>query len=77
MSAFARALGGLVAALGVVATGFHPLSGVAAAALLLVSVMGWWLRGASLAGRVAAGLDGLAGSLGLLRCDPAIGEPGA
>jgi hypothetical protein len=75
VSAFARALGGLVAALGVVVTGFHPLSGVAVAGVLFAALAGLWWRGARLAGRVAAGLDGPARSLGLLRCAPSRRNP--
>src|SRR5262249_10160890 len=57
-----------------------PAGGVGGAGVVWSALAGWWWRGARLAGRVAAGLDGLARSLGLLRCDSAQrnkGEPGA
>jgi hypothetical protein len=54
----------------VAAAGFHPAVGTAGGVLLALLLLGAWWRGAHLAGRIIAGLDGLAGNTGLVRCGP-------
>jgi GT2 family glycosyltransferase len=53
------------------AAGLHVAAGAAAAAALAALLLAAWWRGTRLAGQLAAGFDGLAHRLGLVRCGPA------
>ena len=69
LSALTKSLGLLAGGIAGLAVGLHLLAGIAAAGLLLASVLGLWWRGASLAGRVAASLDEVAASLNMSPCE--------
>jgi hypothetical protein len=71
-SAWVAAAGGLVAALAAAAV--HPAAGAAGGGLLAALLLAAWWRGARLAGRIVAGLDGLARGTGLAPCGSAAGE---
>src|SRR5262245_29765809 len=71
LSALTKSLGLLASGIAGVAAGLHPLAGVATAGVLLGAVAGFWWRGTTLAGRVAAGLDEVASRLNLFPCEPA------
>jgi hypothetical protein len=69
LSPFAKTLSALAVVAGLIATGFHAGYGAAVAGLLIASLLGVWLRGASLAGCAAGGLAELTKGLGLIPCD--------
>jgi GT2 family glycosyltransferase len=64
----AQLAGALGAAATVLAAGCHVLLAAGAAAVLAALAAGAWWRGARLAAQAAAGFDGLARGLGLIRC---------
>jgi GT2 family glycosyltransferase len=69
LSPFAKTLSALAVGAGLIATGFHPGYGGAVAVLLTATLLGVWLRGATLAGCAAGALAELTRGLGLFPCD--------
>jgi len=68
LTELARVVGVLATASVLVLAGLHVLAGGVAAALAGVFLLGAWWRGRRLAAHAIRGFDGLAGSMGLIRC---------
>ena len=68
-SALTKSLGILAGGIAGVTAGVHPLAGIAAAGLMLISALSLWWRGTNLAGRVTAGLDEAARALNAWPCE--------
>jgi GT2 family glycosyltransferase len=68
LTELARVVGALAAAAVLVLDGLHVLAGVAATALFGLFAVGAWWRGRRLAAQAIRGFDGLACSMGLIRC---------